>query len=176
MVVRSLILFGIFSFASSANADIKCVINDFSNADKHSTLFIDTFTQTEPCEKQELLNKFNVLLSLKYCEWISFYDEEELVGFVVLDLKKYPELIHIRQGCIKMDKQYLLTSKRCFSHILERHKKCNTFHIITLKTNMLFQQMVLSLGFFPSEFLEDQYDPTTYMGFTFARKSSPLPK
>jgi hypothetical protein len=170
-MIRSLIFCAVFLFTPFAEGNFKCIVNDFSNLDKLSMLFLDAFMKVESCKKEELIERFNGLLSLKYCEWLSFYEGEELVGFGILDLRNYPDFIHIRQACVKINKQQERISRECFIHILERYKKCNTFHILARKTNTPSQKMVLTIGFFPSAFIEEGYDPTIFMGFTFVKKS-----
>lgn len=103
-------------------------------------------------------------------DWILITDDTILVGCLIIDSSHYPEFLYIKQGFIKPSHFRKGLIKNIVPFIANQYPQCDTLYSITRKTNEVSISLHKSLGFTPSTYMHEGYDPEIYTGFEYTRK------
>ncbi|MFN0065414.1 MAG: GNAT family N-acetyltransferase [Chlamydiales bacterium] len=130
--------------------------------------------------REEIVEQLNLGFEKIYVEctesknflWLSAEIENRVVGFIVIELTKYPEEIYLAVLAIDPAYQRRGIASSMVHSLVEQFADCGRFVVITRKANEEAMHLYRFLGFVPSSYMHEGYNRELYTGFCYSRADS----
>lgn len=99
--------------------------------------------------------------------WLSAKLDDQVVGFLVVDIAKHPEEIYLAQLAIDPAYQRRGIGSSMIRCLFERFSECRRFVVITRCVNEEAKSLYSALGFAPSSYMHHGYSQELYTGFEY---------
>lgn len=97
--------------------------------------------------------------------WLSAKADDKAVGFLVIDIAKYPEEIYLAQLAIDPAYQGRGIASSMICSLFDQFSECGRFVVITRCANEEAKGLYNALGFAPSSYMHEGYSRELYSGF-----------
>ncbi len=99
--------------------------------------------------------------------WLSAKLDDKIVGFLVIDVTKFPEEIYLSQLAIDPAYQRQGIGSSMIHSLFDQFSECGKFVVITRCANEEAKGLYSALGFSPSSYMHEGYSPELYTGFEY---------
>lgn len=99
--------------------------------------------------------------------WLSAKTNDEVVGFLVIDIANYPEEIYLAQLAIDPAYQGQGIASSMIRSLFDQFSECGRFVVITRDANEEAKGLYNSLGFSPSSYMHEGYSQEIYIGLEY---------
>lgn len=99
--------------------------------------------------------------------WLSAKADDKIVGFLIIEIVKYPEEIYLAQLAIDPTYQGQGIASSMICSLFGQFSKCNRFVVITRCAIEEAKGLYESLGFVPSSYMHEGYSQELYTGFEY---------
>ena len=97
--------------------------------------------------------------------WLSAKDNNMLVGFLIIDVKKYPQEIYLSQLAIDPEYQGRGIASTMIRRVFSQFPDCKRFLVVTRKINKEAIGLYHALGFAPSTYMHEGFNREFFIGF-----------
>jgi ribosomal protein S18 acetylase RimI-like enzyme len=101
--------------------------------------------------------------------WLSAKKNDKIVGFLVIDLAKYPDEMYFAQLAIDPPYQRQGIASTMIRSLFDQFPQCGKFVVITRCANQEAKSFYKALDFTPSSYMHEGYSPELYSGFEYIR-------
>ncbi len=102
--------------------------------------------------------------------WLSAKADGKVVGFLVINVAKYPEEIYLAQLAIDPAYQRRGIGSSMIRGLFDQFSECDKFVVITRCANEEAKGLYNALGFTPSSYMHEGYSRELYTGFEYIKK------
>ncbi|MGL5626687.1 MAG: GNAT family N-acetyltransferase [Candidatus Rhabdochlamydia sp.] len=99
--------------------------------------------------------------------WLSAKADDKIIGFLVIDIAKYPEEVYLAQLAIDPAYQGQGIASSMICSLFDQFSECNKFVVITRDINEKAKKLYRSLGFSSSSYMHEGYSQELYIGFEY---------
>lgn len=99
--------------------------------------------------------------------WLSAKADDKIVGFLVIDIAKYPEEIYLSQLAIDPTYQGRGIASSMVRSLFDQFSECGRFVVITRCANEKAKGLYNALGFTSSSYMHEGYSRELYTGFEY---------
>lgn len=108
--------------------------------------------------------------SSKSSLWLSAKANDKIVGFLVIDIAKYPEEIYLAQLAIDPAYQKRGIASSMIRNLFDQFSECARFVLITRCANEEARGLYKTLGFTPSSYMHEGYSREFFTGFEYINR------
>ena len=108
--------------------------------------------------------------SSKSSLWLSAKANDKVVGFLVIDIAKYPEEIYLAQLAIDPPYQGGGIASSMIHSLFDQFPECGRFVVITRSANEEAKGLYNALGFAPSSYMHEGYGREFFTGFEYSKR------
>lgn len=102
--------------------------------------------------------------------WLSAKADDKVVGFLVIDMTKYPEEIYLAQLAIDPAYQGQGIASSMIRSLFDQFSECVRFVVITRYANEEAKGLYNALGFAPSSYMHEGYSRELFIGFEYVNQ------
>ncbi len=102
--------------------------------------------------------------------WLSAKADDKIVGFLVIDMAKYPEEIYLAQLAIDPAYQGQGIASSMIRSLFDQFSECIRFVVITRYANEEAKGLYDALGFAPSSYMHEGYSRELFIGFEYVNQ------
>lgn len=99
--------------------------------------------------------------------WLSAKADDKIVGFLVIDIAKYPEEIYLAQLAVDPAYQGQSIASSMIRSLFDQFSECGRFVVITRCANEEAKGLYNALGFAPSSYMHEGYSRELFTGFEY---------
>lgn len=99
--------------------------------------------------------------------WFSAKADDKILGFLVIDIAKYPEEIYLAQLAIDPAYQRRGIASSMIRSLFDQFSECGRFVVITRFANEEAKGLYNALGFTSSSYMHEGYSRELYTGFEY---------
>jgi ribosomal protein S18 acetylase RimI-like enzyme len=99
--------------------------------------------------------------------WLSAKVDDKILGFLVIDIAKYPEEIYLAQLAIDPPFQRRGIASSMIRSLFDQFSECGRFVVITRSANEEAKGLYNALGFASSSYMHEGYSRELYTGFEY---------
>ncbi|MBS0584693.1 MAG: GNAT family N-acetyltransferase [Verrucomicrobia bacterium] len=99
--------------------------------------------------------------------WLAAKIENKMIGFLVVDVEKFPEQIYLQQLAVDPSYQRRGVASSLIRGLFKEFRDCSHFVVVTRHANEKAKKLYLSLGFSPASYMHEGYSPELYTGFEY---------
>jgi ribosomal protein S18 acetylase RimI-like enzyme len=99
--------------------------------------------------------------------WLTAKVNDKTIGFLVVDIEKFPEQIYLQQLAVDPSYQRRGVASSLIRSLFKEFRDCSHFVVVTRHANEKAKQLYLSLGFSPASYMHEGYNPEVYTGFEY---------
>lgn len=114
--------------------------------------------------------------SSKSSLWLSAKANDKVVGFLVIDIAKYPEEIYLAQLAIDPTYQGRGIASSMIRSLFDQFSECGRFVVITRYANKEAKGLYNALGFAPSSYMHEGYSREFFTGFEYINQQAAIGK
>ena len=111
--------------------------------------------------------------SSKSSLWLSAKADDKIVGFLIIDIAKYPEEIYLAQLAIDPVYQGQGIGSSMIRSLFDQFSECGRFVLITRCANEKAKVLYNALGFTSSSYRHEGYSQELYTGFEYINPHEP---
>jgi len=102
--------------------------------------------------------------------WLSAKADDKVVGFLIIDMAKYPEEIYLAQLAIDPAYQGQGIASSMIRSLFDQFLECVRFVVITRYANEEAKGLYNALGFAPSSYMHEGYSRELFIGFEYVNQ------
>ena len=130
-------------------------------------IFISSFPVQIDQSPEHILAQFNKELSITTSDWILFCDEQEILGYIIIEEHADLTSLFFRKCCIPNTLQQENVLKNAFMDLLKTYPECLRCHLLLQEVHKKGFEFSSTIGFIPSSFSHQDFDPEIYSGYTY---------
>lgn len=168
------------------NNDITYIWENEPNLIQSKKVFVDAFVKCyeqipldilRMSTREEMVNWIDEVFETLYTDyknskyqlWISAKAKDKIVGFLIIDIAKYPEEIYLAQLAVTPEYQGRGIASSMIRSLFDQFSECSKFVVITRHANEEAKALYNALGFTASSYMHEGYSAELFTGFEYIK-------